>query len=443
MNKKARVRERLKTALIIVLAAGVVLLGSMTGLYSQLLSASPAISAVADSVRFWSRRGTSGEESGSEQKRASWDIATVSIAVVSENGARCAAKYDIDKTQEMYNRFSAYLGEALGSAGEPQSVDESVWRAALNSPGVYFDFMCSAPLSVVTDRLGTNAAQSVADYCARRLCLYRNADDGLLLGFMADDGGFYSCMTGLNYSQLSEKISAYAGNGAKFGFELIDELPGIEHYALILDTVPAVYDVSCSAPDMSTADEKSLLSVFAMNSYVASSYTEADGTRVFVEGGGILRADTAGRVVYRLTGDSGMTVGDGGTFTEVEAVNAALSLVNSSVGQFSGDGELFLSELTFDRLSGRCTVSFDYSVDGIPVDLGGEHAAQVQMASGAITAVRLNYRSFAVGNELQHPLPERLAAAIVGASGGGETVLTYIEGAQNVSLEWKINKTEK
>lgn len=439
MSEKRSRREGLKSLAIVLLSVSAVLLLGKTGLYSQLMAAVPAVEQAVDKLG-----GISGDKTGQTElgeQGLTWSAGTVSIAVLGESGSRYAAKYDSDDIEYMYSRYSDYLGEALGSAGAPREMTEDAWREALLSPGVYFDFYYDQDLSLLARRLGTQAGENAAGYEARSLCLYRDGD-GLSLCFMDTQGRKTACATALSFASISEKLSGYAGNVAVFAFQN-DSLEGVYPYSLILDSMPEISSAQAANPFRTGLTGEEILGTFGINSYMANAYTEADGTLVYVDGGGILRIDPYGTVSYRNAGGDGMAVAaPSGEMDMYAAVSGALKLVKASAGARCGDAELILTDAVYNSAVDTYTVCFEYALDGIAVRAETSPAAEVQIRAGRITSAVVTYRQYTLTGEPASPLPERQAAAIVGVRGGGEPVLTYMDTAQGLSLEWRIGRVE-
>ena len=70
-------------------------------------------------------------------------------------------------------QLTRLLQEALGSAGSVEAVTEDLFRAALNAPGVYFDYLVTLPAAIVASRLG---AETVLGGQFRRALLSREGE---------------------------------------------------------------------------------------------------------------------------------------------------------------------------------------------------------------------------------------------------------------------------
>ena len=91
------------------------------------------------------------------------------IVVTDAAGSHCGLMYDGTELKQAYDRLSAYLGEAFGSAGEPKSVSEEDFHAALKEQGVYFDFAYAQPLTVLASAIGTTMDENAKPQWGRDL----------------------------------------------------------------------------------------------------------------------------------------------------------------------------------------------------------------------------------------------------------------------------------
>jgi len=444
MSRK-RLIEAGKTLLIVLLVANAVFLAGQTGLFSGKFSALPIVKTIAHKFRFVADGSSS--QSGSDRANGSFSSAAAPffMAVTWEDGSRYGLKYDQAGLSELYGRFSVALGEALGSSGKAEPVDEKEWKAALSGAGVFIDFLYDQPLSVLSGWLGSGVNQVSASHASRQLCLAKSGDDLALYYIRSEDGQAYRCDTALDFSYISAQLENYAPNGAQFAFEMGGSFNLLYPYTLLLKELPEIGSVKAENPLQSKVTPDSLLSIFGMNSYVANSYTETDGSVAYVEGGAeserILRVAPSGSVSFSQTQSRSLKAADSdGVPTAARAVEAAYSLVKDSLGAWCGDAALGLSEIAFSPRDGACTVCFDYTINGLPVLLaGGKHAAEIHVRDGAVTKAVLNFREFARGAEAEEPLPEIQAAAVVASGGGGEPLLVYEESGGEIRPAWIIN----
>ena len=410
---KKRLREIGQNALIAALIVSAVLLARANGLFGKHAADSPQSSApVAE---------------GSITAAA----VPFSMAVIPDApGARCGITHGEAALEEMFGRFSATLGEALGSAGAPQNVSQAQWEKALTGTGVFFDYLYGQPLSVLSGWLGTETSESVGEHTARRLCLAAE-EDGLALYFEETSlREYYRCTTALTASSILPRMQEYSPNGARFVWELTDDRT-MDAYTLMEDGLIVLPKLSAANP-LRDAESYGQISALMGLSGVARSYSEADGV-VYVENDVTLRISGSGTVSYR-GGENGLELGSARSLLSV--VEAARALCQQGPGSSCGAARLSLSGLEYDRSSDTCHLRFDYSVEGIPLRLAEGSAAEITVTGGRLQEATLHFCSYTTREETVTPLPRMLALAAVRAVGGGEPLLAYTDNHKEIELQW-------
>jgi hypothetical protein len=417
MNKR-RFLEWGKTALIVLLAFSAIRLTDRTGLFHN-LSAGTAAVPVA------------GEETAAPVSRSRLAAQPLTVVITSAENAHYGVKYNSDALSEIYGWLTASLGEALGSAGTPESVSAEEWERALGGMGVYFDYLYVQPVSSLSHRLGVEIAPDLGQHAARRFCLAVEEESVALYYIREKDGMAYRCATALNSDRLTERLAGYVPGGARFAFET--EVDAVDPYYCILDEIAPVSIVAASNPIQGT-DGGAVLAAFGMNRLVANHYAEAAGTQVYVEGESSLRLAAAGRVIFVSLRDT--AEGERG---EAVLISDAYDLLMRLPGMENQN--LQMSGISYDAAGGTYTVRFDYVVDGIVVCFPDrECAAELPYdVGGALRRGDVLCRSYAVsGTGL--PMPEAQALAVVEALGGGEPMLCYADSGGSADPTWVVRK---
>ena len=414
-ERKKRLLELGKDVVILLLIVSALLLGRQSGLIGRLRPGGER----------------SGEGEGTVSVGVSAAATPFAMAVVSERGGgRCGLTHGLARVGEMYDRFSAALGEALGSSGEPVSVPESAWREALEGPGVYFDYLYDQPLSLLAVWLGTEMSGGAASHTARRLCLALEGESLALYYIRARYGEYYRCETALSASTLSARLQEYNSNAASFVFETEGDC-GVDAYALLEGGTQRYDRVTATNPLRDATLLSALPGVFEFSAL--RSYSESDGT-VFVDGDATMRVSAGGTVSYRCKTD-GLPLGTAGMSPQT-AVEAARALCQRGPGASCGAAALGLSALRYDQASDTYFISFEYAVNGVPVRLTEGAAVELTVTGGRLQEAVLRYRSYAAEAEGLVPLPSVQALAAAKAMGGGALALTYIDTQRSVSLQW-------
>lgn len=440
MNRPRVSVNAIKNVIISVLVALAFFLGGKTGLFGEIFAAVNVPGAMGGIFS-----GGAGGEKGADTDDLIVQAAlpfTISVNTGDTGGtSRYGVKYDGSALVTTYGRYSATLGEALGSSGEPGSVTRGQWEAALERSGVYFDYLNDQPLDALAQWLGTDISGQLAGHFARRVCLSLEGES-LALYYSTSSGNYYRCTTALSSSYILQRIEEFQPNGSYFAYEK-DGYENLDPDTLFVGGIPVMNTLTVRNPLGKTISGEDLLEAFSMNSYVATPYSEVDGTTVYVEGNATLRLAPGGEVSFRDSSGEGITVtyaGDAPTVTEV--IESARRLVHRGAGAVCEQAELWLTGIEESAEAGGYVVSFGYVVDGVPIYISGSGvAAEVTVKGGYITAVSMILREYAFSGETAspQPLPEDQAAATVLVR-GGEPLLVYGESGGAAQPQWIINK---
>lgn len=363
------------------------------------------------------------------------------LLITAENGSHYAVKYDSESKDKLNTKFSASLGEALGTSGDPKEISSETWREALSGSGVFFDYLYPQPLSAIASWLGFEMSGGASEKIARRLCL--SSDDGSVFLYFVSEGDdrIYRCTTAVSVSSLEPKIAECPIGSASFAFELGEEYAQLDPYFVFSHESCSLREVTVSNPVRENFDNVALLGYFGMNSRVALEYNENNGSVAYVDGDKSLRIESSGKVIFSATGDSGLYLNSNSSELSVEdCISACYEIAENSVGLTSGDSVIRLVGITDISNPSSCTVSFGYFVDGIPVTLPeGRFAASFQINGGAIVKADLYFRKYVFSGGAINALPEK-QAAVIAQSEGGEPVLTYEDKTDSVGCTWINNK---
>ena len=422
-----RVVEWVKTVLIVLLAAGALLLGWRSGLYNDFVNAIPLFSNVAGMMRSASGTGT-GEPDDWVIKEAA--ARPLTIVITDINGDRYGVRYDTLSRNSVYDRTSSILGEALGSASTSQEISEDEWREALSGAGVYFEYIEPIKLSILDGWLGAQLPDMVMDTPVRRVFIAFGEDRSRVYYQSYDDGLFYGAETA-SFAGKAQELEMYDANGAQFAYEtglsIADEAP----YLLIL---PGNEHPDIRAAASGSAEELLDIVIDAMGhrNETYKPYYGADGALVRVGTQFNVRVDTLGRVVYRRT-DVSPQSGEGQKPSESEVVERARAIIADTLGNTESSAEVFFESIEYGSNGSLC-VCFGYYIAGGLIHLhDDEYAAIVTFIEGAVSELELNFRSYSFSGEYTKLLPEIQTLA----SAGGEFVLSYSDtGAERLQPAW-------
>lgn len=420
MNEE-KLRSLGRRSLIVLLLVTAVLLLCRTEYYAGLRESiegrrSQRLSAAAPA-------GTAVSE------RPAGTVQPMAAVVNTESGGHFGTIYGEEDVAAVFQRFSADLGEALGSAGTPAGIAEEQFVAALSDCSVFLRFYCPQPMELLAAWLGAEANGGLVGCSAELLCL-SVAQGKALLYWRDADGNYFCSETAASSERLRSRIAEYNGNGARYAYEE-PLLNGGDSCGVLLAGVRTARTVRCTVPQYSDNETDQLLHAVGMNSFISSSYTETDGTRVFVSGDSTLRLSTAGVLLYR----NPTFPDDNGTMTLADAATAAWQAAERCAGACCGDGTLIFSGISFSESQNSYTVRFDYAVDGIPVHASSGSAVEIVLRSGRIIQARMRLFQFSAAEETVTLLPDLQAFAIAAAE-HASAQLCYSAGGETMNCDW-------
>jgi len=423
MSSGKRTVEWIKSVLIVILASSALLLAWQTGFFHNAFAAIPFFGNVAELMR--GAAGTT-EPSVASLKEAARPL---SIVVTNWENGRFGVKYDTDARNEVYERTSSIIGEALGSATAPSEINENEWRSALSGPGVFFEYITPVRLSVLNGWLGAPMPETAQDIMLRRVFIAFGDERSRLYYQDHENSLFYGADTA-SAAGKAQELDIYGANGAAFAFET--GIAGSENapYKLIL---PGSEHPDVRVAALESAEELLEIAIAAFghaNESYTTYYSGAD-TLYCIGTQFNFRVFSDGRILYRRT-DGLPSEGEGQELSESEMIERARVIAADSIGAASGVAEIMFE--SFQRLGDSYSVFFGYYITGGCVYLHEDRpGASVTFNSGMVTEIEVNFRSYAFTGEYTRLFPERQALA----AAGGEFVLCYSDtGAEILQPFW-------
>lgn len=393
-----------------------------------------SLSAILLLLRITIRDGqTTIREPGTTPPVSYGGAASPVFLLLTGDGSHYAFKYDNEGKQRLSAQFSAYLGEALGSAEKFTELSTEDFQTALKDVGVFFDYLYPQPLEIIAAGLGTEVTDAIAGKTARRLFL-SGAEDTLLLCFIdSDTGKIYSSSLSPTFSSLREKISQFPLGNAEFAFQL-EEYEALDPYFIFSHEAAQLRAASAANPLRDVDLSDSILRQFGMNPATASQYPEADGSAVYVDGEKSLRIGVSGRIIFSAQENALRLPSKGPPPSVNELVSFCHGIVQNTLAQYAGEGTPVLSGL--ERSGSAVTVSFLYYLNGVPVMLpNGEAAASFHIVDSSLVRAEIYFRSYSFSDGILSAMPEIQAAAIAKEE-GGEPVLVYQDNLDAVDCGW-------
>ena len=368
--------------------------------------------------------GQSADEHGAVDR--SQLLRPYAAAVTLSDGQRCGAVYGT-LTDQIYDRFSVLLGEALDGAGGPVTVSEEEWQAALEEPGVYFDFLSPLPLELIAGWLGNQAAAPAAGSSAQEICLV--VEGARVRLYFRDGETVQACSTGLDQDGMKSRLEEMTPNGAVFAFQ-DESWSRVEGGTLLTRNLEDLSSYAVRTPRPAELSlDAGLFPALGINSYMADSYREGS-TRVYVDGGVNLRIQAGGLVSVRNT-----EAGDG-EISVTAAAELAGEVVQAALGDICGAAGLRIWAV--EPGESGWVVQFCYVLEGLPVLLDGDPvAAELEIGDGLCRA-QLCLREFTGSGGVEKPLVPTLEAALVQTAGGGAMQLYYQVWDGRIWVDWML-----
>ncbi len=394
--KSKRWLERVKTVLICLLTLSALYLLTLTPLVreSGLLDLFPSQGTTASG-------GTAVTLTAAAQPSR--------MAVGSGTG-RYGLQYDQEQVDSLFARMGPLLGEALSSAGQPESISEEDWQRYLSGVCIYFDFSGSVPLSALGGWLHAGEPADLTA-SARRVLLAAGEGTAVLLCYEdAGDGSFWACDTVLTQAlHLAPAVEGIEDNGARFAFES-EELSGLlQPYTMITEeSGGAVYAVTSSL-----SGEDAVADVLEALSFNGQNHASVSGGEAYLDGDNRLEVGLDGTVSYRAAQEGKYPVAfSGERATVAEVIETVRELAELTIGARCGDARLYLADLR--ETEDGYVVRFGYQLNGCAVWLYEEGwAAEFRVRDDWVTEFTLCFRSYtATGARALLPSMERAAVML-------------------------------
>jgi len=410
----ARLREALKSAAIVLLLALMVYLTAVTWFYDvDTLPAGlrGAVMRAADALGM-DTGDAAVEIMGSRAETYGEAVTPVSCAVTWTDGRAAVTHDSFHEAHRFFVRMSPLLGEAVGSAGELRAVSRPAWQNALKNEGVYFELSDAEPLSLFALGLGV----STKDEAVVSSLLMQPDGDSVKI-YIASAESVFSASTSASGDALRDTIAEFAQgtagenwqSGCLFSFER-----GISGENLLCDESPSVRLVNAAAPNVSDSAFGTLLSAFGINPMTNYRYTTSDGSRRAVDGTRSIELTADGVLIYRDAGGEDSHGAEIDCASDALLIEGARRIAEATAGSLAGEGKITLRD--YSRSGADGSVSFGYTVGGMPVYVDGSSAAvKFEIEDGTVVRAELRLRRYSAAEERITLIPERRAQVIGGA----------------------------
>jgi uncharacterized protein (DUF302 family) len=344
------------------------------------------------------------------------------------------------------NTYSA-LADMFSKVKNAVQVEPGEWYAALTGKSVYLSYEADFDAKLYLRFMGTaesevlSAVQEISDVVLLPL------SQKVMIVYMRNrsDDTYYKISSSDCENEIEAVIDLVRQNAEQSGgdtspvinysFDLFFD-KAFGNQRVILDPMIPIYSTPQSYRPITSENPiiktdgtvnqyllDKLLHAFGINSSTVRRYTEASGTLVFVENNATLKISPDGFLDYSAReGTNGMKISDSGAYSEVCAVADFMDGLNAAI---TAQKELSVSSVDSDG-KGTVSVAFDYTVQGLPVNMTKQgQAVYAQASGGCLQKYTQLLRSYSVKNEVMQT-PEYITAldlAIAGHMDEDKTVV--------------------
>ncbi len=424
---RRRLRETLKTTLIVVLTLSLIALTTMTWFYDPSLRETLGFGFLNDVARAF---GLTSPEPDSihfvpirQYAEAAYPVRTV----LTLNGQHTGAQYEPALVNSIYENklIRQSLGEAMGSARGLTVQTQTEWQQALMSDGLYFEYDAPVSLPMLSLWLSVEPSQALPDVPVKWLALVWQ-EDAMALFFISEaDGQPYRCHTALSSPDIF--LSSFDLAPCRFGWE--DASYARAPHVLIFDTPPAPQNASfvpgfrLDGPDIASIPEmNAFLRLLGINPSTNAHFPNSAGT-TYLDNNRSCLFSAGGAISYRHTPSAEPSADAQRPADLVELSRALLSTLAPLLEQ------AHLSLGTVTTKGSDTTITFYYLLQGIRVQLSGGAPVTLVFRNG--TLVEASIRVLRLSTELTVPdlLPMHVAYLLLESlhSDDFDLVLIYEE----------------
>ena len=192
---------------------------------------------------------------------------------------------------------------------------------------------------------------------------------------------YYRSKTAAGVQFLADIAEKYRTQNAVFAEKYISDFDGNEAEVLCTESpVVNILQIKEGSYAFDAGKEEDILRILGINPYLAKSYQESSDVRIYVEGDGVLRADTQGRLTYSAS-ESGIETGAvDGKEASLAAVDKLYELASVLYGE-NTDMRFDIDEVKTDDSDADVQCVLKYG--GISLE-GDRFGAGVSVSDGKI-----------------------------------------------------------
>lgn len=313
------------------------------------------------------------------------DIGTVPYKISVSSGSMVHTQSRITAQDELYKDIETLLYEAIGSMEQATSISEEDFFALYGGQAVTTENSGNVPLYLMGDKVRSGNA-ATADYTVRTLTLFKESK-AVFVGFRDESSGrYFKSQTAASLVALEAVVEKYRNDNGMYAHELglNNAIQRKDRYQILAtepQTLP-VYQLTGRKilPDGQEQEEQ-ILNCLGVNPYLAKSYQENSGTKVYVEDSGVVRFGINNGISYTR---KDAAVPGTPLIDTAELINLGISRIGQVAATILPEG----SEITLDLASvteaaGVVTVSFYTMLDGAMLS-DGKYGAGFSVQNGGI-----------------------------------------------------------
>lgn len=412
-----RWKERLKSAVIVILTLSILLLAALANWPEQQVR-SPFFSQLAALLGLEARPA---QESAAGTGTLTDAAKPILISLHTDAGRRSYWR-DFAALDSAYESMGSLFGQALDTAGQGRQVSQSQWCRALSGSSLLFSYQGQIPARLLAAWLdaGFDGGEQAQSY------LLSLEDGAVFLYADTADGAYWRYPTEVAPQSLTDLAADQLPDKSAFAFESQEaEFRSLDPMTLVLPSAAQIRDASARTLS-DPARIQQLATLLGFNPYDGSNYTDAAGT-VFNEVNATLRVGTDGLLELVTAGQPAADTDD------AALVETARALLDAICQALSTDARLYFTGLTQE--DNQATVSFDFLLDGLPIAYSDGPGAAAVFENGQLTRLRVHLRSYTLSGASLLLLPQVQAAAI--APAGGRLRMEYADlGGDSVTAGW-------
>ena len=407
MDKRNKLRQAVelgKDILIIALICSAVWMLTSGGLMKRL-----------ELVESESGRVTGVQNHAAVQEEAVLPLRMTAVMSQGTESVRYGALYDMQAVDVLFQSTAGLLVETLSSVEQPQEIPRREWEEALAcAPGLSFDFQGEMPLSALTGWLSVQL--SIPDTLVRRVVLTAWEDSAALYYQDLTNGNWYRCVTQVvSAAQIENALAGLSANGAYYAFE--SELTARMAGDTLLLPEPEPLEVYTVVNPMSGGRValEGLMTELGFTLAGCVFYSGA-GEEVGRSGSDTLRLSKDGMVEYHTDeyNQPQFPVQSATGYSRIyDVVDSCSQLLWQAVHTRCGMARTYLSRV--EQTETGWHLEYEYSLNGVPVQLKDGPAAVFEVENDQITSFILRLRSYGGSGQQEIILPPVQAAAAMSA----------------------------